>query len=387
MQLRNFKRWMRGWWRRSRRSWTFEEAAAVPLVALTAWELLFERMGIDPDGADRGKALLVINGAGGVGSALIPLARSAGLRVVATASRPETVAWCKSLGADEVINHREPLRPQAEALGIPEFPYIANLYDTEAYWETTADLLAPLGTLGLIVETVRPGAHRKSVPAEESAHCLGIHARAVAVSNGGHAPAGRNSSGNRTALRCRGFPENHARACSTEFPQRISAKPTRRWKTARRTASGFYPDGDFTMTAHTETFSIRTHGKGTTEITREVAGIVARSGIRHGTVTVFVRHTSASLVIMENADPSARRDLEMFFEKLVPENTPWFIHTAGRTGRHAEPHPDGADADERGDSGHGRADDAGDLAGNFPVRAPARSASPGDCGERDRRMS
>ena len=81
------------------------------------------------------------------------------------------------------------------------------------------------------------------------------------------------------------------------------------------------------MSAHTETFSISTHGKGTTEITREVAGIVARAGITNGTVTVFVRHTSASLVIMENADPSARRDLEVFFDKLIPENTPWFIHT------------------------------------------------------------
>lgn len=81
------------------------------------------------------------------------------------------------------------------------------------------------------------------------------------------------------------------------------------------------------MSAHVEEFSVRTHGKGTLEITREVAGIVSRSGIRNGTVTVFVQHTSASLVIMENADPSARRDLEMFFEKLVPESTPWFIHT------------------------------------------------------------
>ncbi|MEO5913647.1 MAG: zinc-binding alcohol dehydrogenase family protein [Luteolibacter sp.] len=136
--------------------WSFSDAAALPLVALTAWELLFERMGIRSDGTDRKKEILVINGAGGVGSALIPLARSAGLRVVATASRPETVAWCKSLGADEVINHREPLRPQAEALGISDFPYIANLHDTESYWETTADLLAPLGTLGLIVETKEP---------------------------------------------------------------------------------------------------------------------------------------------------------------------------------------------------------------------------------------
>ena len=81
------------------------------------------------------------------------------------------------------------------------------------------------------------------------------------------------------------------------------------------------------MTAHTATFTVRTHGKGTTEVTREVAGIVTGSGVRNGTVTIFVRHTSASLVIMENADPSARRDLEIFFDKLVPENTPWFIHT------------------------------------------------------------
>lgn len=81
------------------------------------------------------------------------------------------------------------------------------------------------------------------------------------------------------------------------------------------------------MPCHTESFAIRTHGKGTTEITREIATIVANSGIRNGTVTVFVRHTSASLVIMENADPSARRDLERFFEKLVPEDTPWFSHS------------------------------------------------------------
>jgi secondary thiamine-phosphate synthase enzyme len=81
------------------------------------------------------------------------------------------------------------------------------------------------------------------------------------------------------------------------------------------------------MSAHLDSFSIQTRGKGTTEISRQVAGIVADSGICNGMVTVFVRHTSASLVIMENADPSARRDLEQFFEKLVPEDTPWFIHT------------------------------------------------------------
>jgi len=74
------------------------------------------------------------------------------------------------------------------------------------------------------------------------------------------------------------------------------------------------------MAVHTETFEVRTKGKGTYEVTDEVADIVARSKIADGTATVFVRHTSCSLVIMENAAPSARRDLENFFERLVPED-------------------------------------------------------------------
>ncbi len=135
-------------------SFTFAEAASLPLVGITAWELLFERMS---DGEfPPNTPILIINGAGGVGSALIPLAKFAGLTVIATASRLETTDWCEQLGADHVINHRKPLRPQAEALGFKEFPVIANLHDTEAYWETTADLLAPFGALGLIVETRNP---------------------------------------------------------------------------------------------------------------------------------------------------------------------------------------------------------------------------------------
>ncbi|MGJ8724370.1 MAG: secondary thiamine-phosphate synthase enzyme YjbQ [Roseibacillus sp.] len=81
------------------------------------------------------------------------------------------------------------------------------------------------------------------------------------------------------------------------------------------------------MAAHTECFSMATSGKGTYEITESVASIVAGAGISNGTVTVFVRHTSASLVIMENADPSARTDLEEYFERLVPEDADYFIHT------------------------------------------------------------
>jgi secondary thiamine-phosphate synthase enzyme len=81
------------------------------------------------------------------------------------------------------------------------------------------------------------------------------------------------------------------------------------------------------MKVHNGSFTIHSRGKGTREITGEVASWIRDSGIVNGTVTVFVRHTSASLVIMENADPSARRDLEQFFDRLVPEDTPWFSHT------------------------------------------------------------
>ena len=81
------------------------------------------------------------------------------------------------------------------------------------------------------------------------------------------------------------------------------------------------------MKAHNETLTLRTRGKGTYEITDDVARIVRASGITTGTATIFVRHTSASLVIYENADPSARTDLHAWFEKVVPEDDPDYIHT------------------------------------------------------------
>jgi len=81
------------------------------------------------------------------------------------------------------------------------------------------------------------------------------------------------------------------------------------------------------MSVHQQELSVGTRGKGTTEVTAEVACIVAESGIAAGTATVFCQHTSCSLVIMENADPSARRDLERWLDRLVPENDPDFVHT------------------------------------------------------------
>lgn len=81
------------------------------------------------------------------------------------------------------------------------------------------------------------------------------------------------------------------------------------------------------MAAQTSSFTIETTGKGTYELTHEIERKVAETGLSEGVVTVFVRHTSASLVIMENADPSARVDLEAFFDRLVPEDSDYFIHT------------------------------------------------------------
>ncbi|MFK7850733.1 MAG: zinc-binding alcohol dehydrogenase family protein [Akkermansiaceae bacterium] len=136
------------------KTFSWAEAAALPLVALTGWELLFERM-VAKD-LPQGSSILIINGSGGVGSAIIPLAKSIGLTVVTTASREASIQWCLDLGADHVINHRKNLKDQSVSLGFPEFPLIANLYDTELYWDATSELLAPLGTLGLIVETQNP---------------------------------------------------------------------------------------------------------------------------------------------------------------------------------------------------------------------------------------
>ncbi len=82
------------------------------------------------------------------------------------------------------------------------------------------------------------------------------------------------------------------------------------------------------MKAHTASFEIETRGKGTYEITDRVAEIVRASGVQTGLATVLIQHTSASLVVFENADRSARVDLEQYFERLVPEDTSYFVHTA-----------------------------------------------------------
>jgi NADPH2:quinone reductase len=130
----------------------FAEAAALPLTGLTAWELMFERMRIDLNGTDRGKSLLILSGAGGVGSMAIQFAKLAGLIVIATASRPETRDWCTTLGADYVIDHRKPLKDQLTSAGFERVNYIVNLVDTDGYWQLMGELIAPQGHIGCIVE-------------------------------------------------------------------------------------------------------------------------------------------------------------------------------------------------------------------------------------------
>jgi len=132
------------------------EAAALPLTGLTAWEALFERLGLDPEGADAGRSLLILGGAGGVGSMAIQLARRAGLVVIATASRPESRAWCERMGASHVVDHGQPLAPQLAALGLPELDTIANFSDTDAYWPVMAQLIRPQGAIVAIVGNRAP---------------------------------------------------------------------------------------------------------------------------------------------------------------------------------------------------------------------------------------
>jgi zinc-binding alcohol dehydrogenase family protein len=134
------------------RSLGVEEAAALPLVSITAYEALYERLGIGPEGPSRGRTVLIIGGAGGVGSMAVQLAKLVGLTVLATASRPESVIWVKRLGADHVLNHRQPLPPQLEAAGLKTVDYILNCADTDGYWDTMADVIVPQGKICTIVE-------------------------------------------------------------------------------------------------------------------------------------------------------------------------------------------------------------------------------------------
>jgi NADPH2:quinone reductase len=130
---------------------SFAEAAALPLTSITAWELLFDRLGVIPGRSVEARTLLITGGAGGVGSILIQLARRlTGLTVVATATRPESQTWCLDLGAHAVINHAEPLKQQIEKLKLPPVALVASLTFTDQHYKAIAEFMAPQGKFGLI---------------------------------------------------------------------------------------------------------------------------------------------------------------------------------------------------------------------------------------------
>lgn len=125
-------------------------AAALPLTSITAWELLFDRLGVE-EGGGEGESLLIIGAAGGVGSILVQLARQlTRMTVIGTASRPETQAWIKQLGAHHVIDHSQPLMAQLEQIGVGQVTHVASLTHTDSHFTQLIEALRPQGKLALI---------------------------------------------------------------------------------------------------------------------------------------------------------------------------------------------------------------------------------------------
>lgn len=127
------------------------EAAALPLTAITAWEMLFDRLDVKRPTVQGGKTILIIGGAGGVGSITIQLLRAlTDLTIIATASRPETQAWVRECGAHHVIDHRQPLAPQVAALGLGAPGFVFSTTQTDKHYADIVELIAPQGRFGLI---------------------------------------------------------------------------------------------------------------------------------------------------------------------------------------------------------------------------------------------
>lgn len=133
------------------RSIDFAQAAALPLTAITAWELLFDRLQVSRDRSLSGQSILVTGAAGGVGSVLVQLARQlTGLTVIGTASRPATADWVRQLGAHHVLDHSKPLNEEMARLGLPPVDYVASLNQSDSHWAAIAELVAPQGKVALI---------------------------------------------------------------------------------------------------------------------------------------------------------------------------------------------------------------------------------------------
>ncbi len=160
------------------------EAAALPLTAITAWELLFEHLAIkqqSPDSTERSdEVILVIGAAGGVGSILIQIAKAiTGATIIATASREGSQAWVKKVGADHVVDHTKPLQPQIEALNIGQVSHVASLNSTDSYFEAYTELLLPFGKIAMIDDPAKPLDVMKMKPKSLSLHIEFMYARSM----------------------------------------------------------------------------------------------------------------------------------------------------------------------------------------------------------------
>jgi len=129
----------------------FSQAAALPLTGITAWEMLFDRLGLAQDTSPSPATLLIIGAGGGVGSIMVQLARQlTGVTVIGTASRPQTQAWVRELGAHHVIDHSLPISQELKRIGIPQVDYIVSLTQTDQHFAEIAEAIAPQGKFGLI---------------------------------------------------------------------------------------------------------------------------------------------------------------------------------------------------------------------------------------------
>ncbi|RNI30441.1 zinc-binding alcohol dehydrogenase family protein [Rufibacter latericius] len=134
---------------------SMEQAAAMPLTSLTAYELFFDHFQLSKE-KDAGKTMLIIGGAGGVGSVAIQLAKKLlGLTVIATASRDVTIDWCKKMGADHVVNHTN-LVNEVKNIGFEQVDFIVDFVDLNQYWEAIAELIKPFGKVGSISDPTEP---------------------------------------------------------------------------------------------------------------------------------------------------------------------------------------------------------------------------------------
>jgi len=135
-------------------SWA--DAAAMPLTLITAWEALHEQLRVRHDGGDRGRTLLILGGAGGVGCIATQVAKLAGLKVISTASRAASIAQCQRFGADLVLDHRQDLKAQLAAAGHPTVDFIFSCAELDAYFQLCTEILAPFGGLCTIVAPSAP---------------------------------------------------------------------------------------------------------------------------------------------------------------------------------------------------------------------------------------